>query len=149
MLASGRDTFAIKEWLMADADDRLPADKSLHDGIRCDAVGCLGRLADGRLVSMALDVEAFAEDCARASVVVSGREAPGDCAAKLVDRRTWRAYGATSLRWTGQGFEESYAQPPGYDRPWAPAHTVSGEAAQPSSQSRDATPRAEDREAGD
>ena len=77
MLHSGRDTFAIKEWLAADGDAR---DAEGHQprckGVRCDAVGCIGALADGRLVSMALSAEAFAEDCARAAVVVSAREAP-------------------------------------------------------------------------
>jgi hypothetical protein len=37
--------------------------------VTCDAIGCIGRLADGRLASMALEVEAFAENCARAAVV--------------------------------------------------------------------------------
>ena len=94
VLHSGRDTFAIKEWLAADGDARTPKDASLHDGVRCDAVGCIGRLADGRLVSLALSVEAFAEDCARAAVVVSAREAPGACTALLIDRKAWRANGA-------------------------------------------------------
>ncbi len=97
---------------------------------------------------MALTVEAFAEDCTRAAVVVSGREAPGDCAATLIDRRTWRAHGATALRWNGNRFEETYAQPPGYDRPWARAAPVASETPQPSTP-RDATPRQEDLEAGD
>ena len=37
MLHSGRDTFAVKEWLAADADERLPKDQSLGKGFRCDA----------------------------------------------------------------------------------------------------------------
>ncbi len=134
---------------MADADDRLPADKTLHDGVRCDAIGCIGHFADGRLASMVLNIEAFAEDCARAAVVVSGREAPGECTATLIDRRTWRAHGATALRWTGNRFEKSYAQPPGYDRPRAAERAAPGEAAQAIAQPRDATPRAEDLEPGD
>ena len=131
-------------------DGRLPADKSLRDGVRCDAIGCIGTLADGRLVSMVLNIEAFAEDCTRAAVVLSARQAPGDCAAKLVDRRAWRAYGATALRWSGTRFEETYAQPSGYDRPWARAPRDS-ETAPPQTQTapRDATPRAEDLEPGD
>ena len=32
-LASGRDTFAIKEWLAADGDGRDAKDKTLHDGV--------------------------------------------------------------------------------------------------------------------
>ena len=110
---------ASREWLMADGDGRDPKDTSLHDGVRCDAIGCIGRLADGRLVSFVLSVEAFAEDCARAAVVVSARAAPGDCAATLIDRNAWRANGAIALRWTGDRFALSAARPPGYERPWA------------------------------
>jgi hypothetical protein len=46
-------------------------DASLNAGVRCDEIGCIGRLKDARLVSMALAPEAFLEDCARAAVVIS------------------------------------------------------------------------------
>jgi hypothetical protein len=92
---------------------------------------------------MALKIEAFAEDCARAAVVVSAREAQRPCAATLVDRRTWRAHGAVALRWSGSRFEETFARPPGTDRPWARAPATTAETAQPASAARDATPRAE------
>jgi competence protein ComEC len=148
VLSSGRDSFVIKEWLAADGDGRDAKDKTLRAGVACDAVGCIGRLMDGRLVSMALKAEAFAEDCARAGVVISAREAPGACAATLIDRKVWRAHGATALRWTGDRFEESYARRPGTDRPWARG---TDEAEQPSIQAtpRDATPKQEDMEADD
>ena len=71
ILHNGRDTFAVKEWLAADADARGPKDKSLANGVRCDAIGCIGTLNDGRLISMVLGIEAVAEDCARAAIVVS------------------------------------------------------------------------------
>ncbi|MGH6683343.1 MAG: ComEC/Rec2 family competence protein, partial [Pseudolabrys sp.] len=71
VLHSGRDTFAIKEWLAADGDGRAVKDPTLNDGVRCDTIGCIGTLKGGRLVSMALSSEAFAEDCARAAVVIS------------------------------------------------------------------------------
>jgi competence protein ComEC len=145
VLASGRDTFALKEWLAADGDGRDPKDKSLRDGVNCDAIGCIGTLADGRLASMALTLEALAEDCARAVVVVSARMAQRPCAAALVDRKVWRAHGAVALRWDGSRLVERFAIPPGTDRPWAPAPrqiTVPASA-------RDATPKQEDLEAGD
>ncbi|MGA8821896.1 MAG: hypothetical protein WB613_03635, partial [Pseudolabrys sp.] len=47
VLHSGRDSFAIKEWLAADADARTPKDPSLANGVTCDAIGCIGRLGDG------------------------------------------------------------------------------------------------------
>lgn len=146
VLASGRDTFAIKEWLAADGDGRTPKDAGLHAGVACDAVGCIGHLKDGRLASMVLKVEAFAEDCARAAVVASAREAQGGCAATLVDRKAWRAHGAVTLRWNGARFEQSFARQPGYDRPWAPA--AQEVTARPAS-ARDATPKREDLDAGD
>jgi competence protein ComEC len=146
VLASGRDTFAVKEWLAADGDARAPKDPSLNNGVRCDAAGCIGRLADGRLAAMALSVEAFEEDCRRAAVVVSPREAPGACTALLVDRKAWRANGAMSLRWNGERFEQQAARPAGYDRPWARPPRVTAEPtsspARPAS--RDATPRTDD-----
>ena len=92
VLRSARDSFALKERLAADADARTPKDVSLNKGVTCDAIGCIGKLTDGRLASMVLEIEAFAEDCARAAVVVSAREAPSSaCAATLVDRDVWRA----------------------------------------------------------
>ncbi len=146
VLSQGRDTFALKEWLAADGDARDVKDKSLHTGVACDAVGCIGKLANGRLAAMALKIEAFAEDCARAAVVVSARQAQRACAARLVDRKVWRAHGAVALRWEGNRFAETFARPAGYDRPWAPA--LREVTARPAS-SRDATPKQEDLEVGD
>ena len=151
VLHSGRDTFAIKEWLAADGDGRAVKDATLNDGVRCDTIGCIGTLKDGRLVSMALSSEAFAEDCARAAIVVSPRQAPGDCAALLIDRRAWRANGAMALRWNGDRFEQASARPTGYERPWAPAPPAASESAAmaPRPAVRDATPSREDLEEGD
>src|SRR5262249_27549645 len=119
VLHSSRDSFAIKEWLAADADARAPKDPSLNNGVHCDAIGCIGKLADGRLISMALALEAFAEDCTRAVVVVSLREATApNCAATMIDRNIWRAGGALTLRWMGDRFEQTVALPPKYERPW-------------------------------
>ena len=151
VLHSNRDSFAIKEWLAADGDARTVKDVTLHDGVQCDVAGCIGRLFDGRLVSQALSAEAFAEDCARAAVVVSPREALGDCAALLIDRKAWRADGVIALRWTGNRFELSAARPAGYERPWALApHEPASTAQAPTRPAAsDATPRVEDMEPGD
>ena len=151
VLHSNRDSFAIKEWLAADGDARTVKDASLHDGVTCDAAGCVGKLKDGRLASMALSAEAFAEDCTRAAVVVSAREAPGGCAAILIDRKVWRANGAVALRWIGDGFEQINARPPGYERPWArvPRGVSESTTAPTRPTVPDTTPRADDLEAGD
>ena len=151
VLIGGRDTFAMKEWLAADADARGAKEESLRAGVRCDDVGCIGRLADGRFVTMVTAVEGFAEDCARAAVVLSPREAPGVCGALLLDRNKLAGQGATALYRDGKDFTLRVARPSGYARPWAPALPSANETertpARPAS--RDATPRSEDLEAGD
>jgi competence protein ComEC len=121
ILASGRDTFAIKEWLAADGDPRKPGDTSLTEDVRCDAIGCTATLANGRLVAYAQSAGAFEEDCARAAAVLSPRDAPGACQASLIDRRVWRTQGATALFWNGDRFERAAGRPANVDRPWARA----------------------------
>jgi competence protein ComEC len=150
VLHSGRDTFATREWLAADGDERPVKDASLSAGVRCDEIGCIGHLKDGRLVSMALAPEAFFEDCARAAVVISARESPGGCAAILIDRNVWRSQGATALRWVGDRFEVSTVRPPGYERPWARAPVLPARTASPARRApRDATPDQNDLDAVD
>ena len=131
VLRAGRDTFAVKEWLAADADARTPKDGSLGNGVTCDAVGCIGRLGDNRLISMVTRMEAFAEDCARAAVVISDRELPADCNAMLVDRTIWQSYGAVALRWTGDHFTQTVALPRSQDRPWTQRARAISENADP------------------
>jgi competence protein ComEC len=130
--------------------------------VTCDEIGCVARLADGTIVSLATAAEAYADDCRLAGLIVTSRRAPPDCAAKVIDR-VWRARaGALGLRRIGDAWEITPTRPDGYDRPWAPrnpaeASPPTGGDAQPSSPAkpavrpakRDATPRAEDLEAGD
>jgi len=121
----GGDTFAARTWLAAAADSRTPADPTLAEGFRCDDVGCVAALPDGRLVAIALAADAFAEDCNRAVLVVTPRRGPPECAALLIDRAVREASGALALyrsdAFEGRGFRIEAARPPGRDRPWAPA----------------------------
>jgi competence protein ComEC len=105
---------------------------------------------DNAAVAVSRTAAALAEDCAAASLIITQREAPPDCAATVVDRRTLRASGAMDLWRAGLGWRIEAAAPPGTDRPWARGQ-VREEAlpttARPAP--RDATPRAEDMEADD
>src|ERR1043166_1060867 len=164
MLRTGNDSFAVQQWLMADADTRTAKDTRLGEGIACDAAGCVARLPDGTVVAIARSVEAFAEDCRRSALIVSARVAPPGCTATVVDRGAWQRNGATALRRAGHGWAIEVARPPGYDRPWAKARglpedeRVSAEQVRPSAPQgtststrpvRDSTPRTEDLEPGD
>lgn len=148
----GRDSFAVREWLAADGDMRGAEVSKTDDGVRCDAIGCTATLRDGRLVAFASSVEAFAEDCARAAVVLSSRTAPGACQAALIDRTAWQRYGATALYADRDGFNIAVARPATQDRPWARARAAPADDASTQNIRRnapDATPRTDDLEAGD
>jgi competence protein ComEC len=145
----GSDTFAARQWLAADADTRSHTDPALGSGIRCDQAGCVGRLADGAVIALARTVEAFEEDCRRAVVVASPREAPSQCAALVIDRNALKRTGAIALRRLGEGFVMTAVRPAGYDRPWArapptAAPLISSPTAVRPKAAPDATPRPED-----
>jgi competence protein ComEC len=155
IVRTGGDTFATREWLAADGDARQPNDPSIGKGIACDPSGCVGKLANNRVVALSKTADAFEDDCVRAAVIVAQRDAPPDCAAFVVDRKLRLARGALALNRHGTGFVIDAARPPGLDRPWAPAVAThsSGAAQLPTTSrhapQRDATPRATDLEAGD
>ena len=155
---AGGDTFAMREWLAADADGRDIHDHSLGQGIDCDPSGCVGKLSDGALVAAALEPEAFAEDCQRAVLVIAARDPPPGCAAMLVTRDLWRRGGALALRRTAAGFAIEATRPKYFDRPWAPAPKLRNARPETAANAgidtvtqprapRDATPRQEDIEA--
>jgi competence protein ComEC len=146
---SGGDTFAVRDWLAADGDARQPSEPALGMGFRCDETGCNAKLADGRLVARVLTPDGFAEDCVRAAVIVTTRQAPPDCQAVVIDRKVSRALGAVALARAGERWTLSAARPQGQDRPWAPA--AAPESRRPSArpQARDATPLRETLEVGD
>jgi competence protein ComEC len=157
IVKKGGDAFAAKEWLAADADARVPGDPTLIEGVRCDEIGCIARHAGGAIIALSLSVEAFAEDCRQAAVVVTSRIPPSGCAAMVIDRALRARTGALALRFVGNAWEVTPARPAGYDRPWARAPpppdaataSPSPSSAAGKSPARDATPRAEDREVGD
>ena len=155
LIRAGKDGFVLKEWLAADADRRDAGSRALADGVSCDEAGCVTSLADGRLVALALRVDALADDCSRAALVVTARPAPPDCAAMVVDRQRLAAQGALALTRRGDGFAVQAVKARGTDRPWSPA--VNGEAdfgvslapQAAASRNRDATPSEADLQAED
>ncbi|HWJ71765.1 MAG TPA: ComEC/Rec2 family competence protein [Kaistia sp.] len=99
LLARKIDAFGAGIWLRADGDPRDPADPALKDGTACDSIGCVGRLPDGRVVALALDRAAFADDCRLAALVVTPLVAPAACHAMtaVVDRPRLARSGAIAL----------------------------------------------------
>jgi competence protein ComEC len=110
--------FAAEQWLRADADGRLARAAITRD--TCDTWGCVGRLRDGRAISVVADKNAFAEDCLRAAIIVTPLFAPEGCAAPLIiDRDRLRETGALTLKQSGMAFLIRTDRAPGEDRPWS------------------------------
>lgn len=153
MMTTSSDDFTMREWLAADADIRSVHDETLSSHVRCDDLGCTAPLLGGGLVALAQNAEALADDCNRAAIVVTQRHVPPHCKAHAIDRDIWQRYGAAALTRAGDRFEITFARPPGHDRPWAKTPPLSAKEARtislPRPAQRDATPRPEDREAGD
>ncbi len=151
---TGGDSFAVREWLAADADGRDVKDRTLGQGIACDPAGCVGTLADGARVAYAMSPDAFEDDCREAILVIAARVAPPPgCAATVIDRDMRRARGALALHRVPGGFAIDSVRPANFDRPWSPAPArprpiaAGGETAPPRTVQgppRDATPQPED-----
>jgi competence protein ComEC len=76
---------------------------------------------DGRTVAHVTDKRAFAEDCARADILITRLRAPPGCAAPLIaDRTVLAVQGATAIRLGAAGPELATARGAGQPRPWQP-----------------------------
>jgi competence protein ComEC len=127
LIRTAKDGFLLKEWLAADADARDAGSPALADGASCDEAGCVTPLADGRLVALSLRIDALADDCSRAALVVTARPAPPDCAAMVVDRQRLARQGALALTRRDDGFWVQAVRAPGTNRPWSPAAAGEGD----------------------
>jgi competence protein ComEC len=132
LMRTAKDTFLVKEWLAADADARLPGDASLAEGVSCDEAGCVAQLRDGAVVALALRPEALVDDCARAALIVTLRQASPDCKALVINQERLQKQAAVSLRRTRDRFVIDAVRPNGLNRPWSPAP---GEPMEPESNS--------------
>jgi competence protein ComEC len=139
-----KDGFLVKEWLAADADARSAGDASLTEGVSCDDSGCVAQGAGGAFVAMALRPQALADDCERAALVVTARQAPASCAASVIDAERLRRQGALALRRSRDGYAVAAVKPKEVDRPWSPAITGEGEAEPTLVAPRPVAPRAVD-----
>ena len=115
--------FVLEQWLKADGDGRKAGAVTALPDARCDRLGCTARTHDGRVLALVTDKRALPEDCARADILITRREAPTDCAAKLVlDRAFLVAHGATTIRFPATGEPlVTTARRPGESVPWRTA----------------------------
>ena len=109
--------FTTEQWLRADADGRETDSARIQT---CDRQGCTARTRDGLVVAFVKEASAFAEDCARANIVVTPLFAPSGCAAEIVvDRRRLEETGALTISFESGSTVLRTARAPGEDRPWS------------------------------
>jgi len=109
----GSDAFSVENWLRADGDARAVKDPTVTAGVACDRVGCVTAAASGAIVALVTRPEAFAEDCRRATIVLSRYDAPKGCAASgtVIDGRRLDQGGAHALFRDGPGYRLEAAYP--------------------------------------
>jgi competence protein ComEC len=109
--------------------------------------------ADGRFVALARNQEALTDDCDRAALIVTVRQAPQGCAASVITSEPLHRHGAMALRRGRNGFTIDAVKPAGIDRPWSPAVAVDGEPASAplvaAPRNQDATPSESDLQSED
>jgi competence protein ComEC len=153
LMRIAKDVFLAKEWLAADADPRSPLDPTLAEGVSCDDSGCVTQAADGRFVALARHLEALTDDCDRAALIVTVRQAPRGCAASVITSERLRRNGAMALRRSRNGFTIDAVKPAGIDRPWSSAVAGDGEEQTPplvaAPRNQDATPSEADLQSED
>jgi len=89
--------------------------------VSCDDAGCVVQMAGGGFVALALKPEALADDCERAALVVTARQAPTSCRSAVVAGDKLRGQGGMALWRARDGYAVAAIRPKAVDRPWSPA----------------------------
>ena len=99
-------------------DERLPDQAIGGPGLKCNALGCIAHLR-GVLVAVDARAEALAEDCAKASVVISVVPAHRFCTGPrlVIDRRDAAQDGAHAI-WLGANIRVENVEDQRGLRPW-------------------------------
>ena len=123
LLSKPSDKYSAEEWLKRDGDepDFAAAIAEPGQGVRCDSEGCVARAAGGVLLASSLRPSALAQDCQRASIVVSASPTRGSCAGPklVIDRFDVARNGAYAIQLGSIWHIETVREARG-DRPWNP-----------------------------
>jgi competence protein ComEC len=81
LVRAANDDYSADEWLKRDGDgrDSDAAVATRKDGVNCDGYGCIAKGRDGTLIAAVARIDALAEDCANATIVISAVPANRHC----------------------------------------------------------------------
>ncbi|MGE5145092.1 MAG: ComEC family competence protein, partial [Candidatus Eiseniibacteriota bacterium] len=126
VLSSGRaGRFSAEGWLRAGGQENAetwPATGAAADGaLNCDALGCVYR-ASGQIVALMRRPEALADDCGRATILVSREPIRARCrtARLVIDRFDLWRNGSYALWLSPERVRVEHARGVRGDRPWVP-----------------------------
>lgn len=124
ILTSATPRYAATQWLRHDADDRSPRAAAKSSLMKCDKSGCVYAEAGRPAIAFAHSLDAVAEDCTKADVVIARVPVPrrlrNECGAELLlDYFFFWRNGATAIRFNGGGTMEIVtARDMRGNRPW-------------------------------
>ena len=121
------DNYTAEQWLLRDGDPRDVA--AARSSVRCDEMGCIAQGAGEKTIALSLRAGALAEDCSRASIVVSAVPVRGRCRGPelVLDRFDIAKSGAVALTFKKDGMKiDTVAEERG-DRPWSKRNVSSAE----------------------
>jgi competence protein ComEC len=111
--------YSVDNWLLADGDDRDAAEVAATSPLRCDLLGCIGKVK-GKTIALIRHPAALEEDCRIADIAPFSVGKGCSTARVVVDRRVLQAEGAHALYIEGLSIRsESVAETRGR-RPWVP-----------------------------
>jgi competence protein ComEC len=119
--------FVLEQWFEREGES-VPGRENLAKGIACDRSACLAQLkgSTGWLAHVR-NQEAFAEECRKATIIVTPLAAPPNCqAAHVIDKAILERFGAHSITISNGSTVERAAKPefhvrtayPANRRPW-------------------------------
>jgi len=122
LLRPPTDEYSAAEWLKRDGDARVPRDAiaTPRDGIRCDEWSCIAKAPGGETIAAVMRSDAFAEDCARADIVLSAIPTRHACIGpKLVIDRFDVARNGPYAVWLGKSMRVESTEAIRGHRPWS------------------------------
>ncbi|HET7334897.1 MAG TPA: ComEC/Rec2 family competence protein [Rhizomicrobium sp.] len=118
-----KDDYTAQSWLKRDGDARAPdaAMAKPEDGVMCDGYSCVVRRGGDVLIAAPRRLDAMAEDCAAAQIVIASFPTRHRCKGPqlVIDRFDVARNGATAL-WLGSGTPTiKTARDVRGERPWS------------------------------
>ena len=120
LVREAKDDFAAENWLRRAGDARDPDEAVGGKGLKCDSYGCIAYASGGKLVAVDTRIDALAEDCARADIVVSMVPARRTCQGPelVIDRIDVARQGGYAV-WFGKELRVETVEGERGVRPWS------------------------------